>query len=135
MIGEAVLTPGLIAEARKLEPRSRSSPMRSRALATCLISAAARPIPLALEGALKLKEAELHPRRRLRAGRTEARADRAHRRGDAGDRDRAARRGVREDRVEHAGGRRRAAGGSSLIGEKRAAEEAVISSSSCAMPT
>jgi hypothetical protein len=46
---------------------------------------------------------QLHPRRGLSGGRDEARPDRAHRRDDAGGVHRAARRGVREDRVEHPG--------------------------------
>ena len=46
----------------------------------------------------------LHPRRGLCGGRAQARADRADRRDHAGDRDRAPRPRVREDRVEHAGG-------------------------------
>jgi glucosamine--fructose-6-phosphate aminotransferase (isomerizing) len=49
---------------------------------------------------------QLHPRGGLRRGGTEAWADRAHRRDHAGRRDRPARFRVREDRVEHAGGRR-----------------------------
>ena len=48
----------------------------------------------------------LHPRRGLCRRRTQARSDRADRRDHAGDRDRALRSGVREDRLEHAGSRR-----------------------------
>ena len=44
LVGELVATPGLLAEALKLEPRSRSSPMRSPAPATFSTSAAARLI-------------------------------------------------------------------------------------------
>ena len=47
---------------------------------------------------------QLHPRRGLSGGRDEARADRADRREDAGGVHRAARLGVRQGRVEHAGG-------------------------------
>ncbi len=47
----------------------------------------------------------LHPRRGLRRRRAQARPDRADRRDHAGDRDRALRPRVREDGVEHAGGR------------------------------
>ena len=48
----------------------------------------------------------LHPRRGLCGGRTQARPDRADRRDHAGHRDRAARQGVRQDRLQHAGSRR-----------------------------
>ena len=44
LVGELVATPGLLAEALKLEPAPRSSRMWSRARATCSTSAAARPI-------------------------------------------------------------------------------------------
>ena len=59
--------------------------------------------PIALEGALKLKEisyihAEGYPGRR-----DEARADRAHRRAHAGRRDRASRSRLREDARQHPG--------------------------------
>ncbi len=47
----------------------------------------------------------LYPRRRLCRRRTEARADRADRREDAGHRHRPARRPLRKDRLQHAGGR------------------------------
>ena len=50
-------------------------------------------LPVALEGALKLKEISLHPDRGLLGGRDEARADRAARREDAGRR--------RGDRIDH----------------------------------
>ena len=78
-----VLTPGLlVAEALKLEPASRAAcPRTSRGRAMCSISAAARPIRWRIEGALKLKELSLHPRRGLRGGRTQAWADRVDRRG------------------------------------------------------
>ena len=46
----------------------------------------------------------LHPRRGLCRRRAQARADCADRREDAGDRHRPARPGIREDRVQHAGG-------------------------------
>ena len=63
-------------------------------------------LPVALEGALKLKEISYIGDRRLRGRRDEARADRAARREDAGRLrgDRLA--GAREGRVEHAGGPR-----------------------------
>jgi glucosamine--fructose-6-phosphate aminotransferase (isomerizing) len=54
----------------------------------------------------KAREAEgnlLHPRRRPRRRRTQARTDRADRREHAGRCDRAVRPGVREDRLQHAG--------------------------------
>ena len=60
--------------------------------------------PIAMEGALKLKEISVHPRRRLRRRRDEARPDRPDRRDRAGDRGGAERRSVREDRVQPAGG-------------------------------
>ena len=59
--------------------------------------------PIALEGAPAERDL-LYPCRRLRRGRAEAWADRPHRRKNAGDRHRPARRSLREDRVEYAGG-------------------------------
>ena len=61
------------------------------------------------DGARRRAEAQgnqLHPRRRLCRGRDEARPDRADRRRRAGDRHRAVRAAVREDRQQHAGGAR-----------------------------
>ena len=61
---------------------------------------------------------ELHPRFCSRVNSSMGRS--RHRRSDAGDRHRATRRGVREDLVQHAGGRGALGGRLILIGDKQA---------------
>ncbi len=81
---------------------------------------------IALEGALKLKEISLHPRRGLCRRRDEARPHRADRRGRAGDLRGPRRRAVRENRVERAGsvGARRAGDPALRQGRHRQARQA-----------
>ena len=69
------------ARAPSRRPRDRRALRRQAVL---LLPRPPRRPPGRLEGALKLKEISLHPRRGLRRGRDEARADRADRRADAG---------------------------------------------------
>ena len=78
--------------------RSEREPQRALSRPRHQLSAGAR-------GRAQAQGNLLHPRRGLRRRRAQARADRADRQDHAGDRDRAARPGVREDRVQHAGGR------------------------------
>ena len=85
---------------------------RSRRWRTTLAAGArralSRPRHLLSDGARRGAQAQgdlLHPRRGLCRRRDEARADRADRRARAGHRHRPARRAVREDRLQHAGGR------------------------------
>jgi glucosamine--fructose-6-phosphate aminotransferase (isomerizing) len=110
--GRAALVDGLIEAPRPdgggADPRGgdRGSGAGGREGAGRALSRPRHQLPA---GAGRRAEAEgdqLHPRRGLRGGRAEARADRPDRRERAGDRHRAARRGVREDRLEHAGGGR-----------------------------
>ena len=86
------------ARRREARPCGRARPRRALPWSRHGLSAGARRRAQA-------QGIELHPRRRLCRGRTQARADRAYRRLDAGDRHRPARRGVRKDIVQHAGGR------------------------------
>ena len=104
LVAELVATPGLLAQALKLEPRAEKLAQGNRARPRRSLSGARHGLSAGAGGRAKTQGIELHPRRRLRRGRAEARAYRAYRRIDAGDRHRAARRGVREDGVQHAGG-------------------------------
>ena len=95
------LNDALGARAADRADRARSRQMPRRALS--------RPRHELSAGARRRAEAQgnfLHPCRGLCGGRAQARPDRADRRKHAGDRDRAARQGVREDRLQHAGSRR-----------------------------
>ena len=90
--------PGLVARALALEPQIAEMARDLRAGAR---RALPRPRADVSAGAGRRAEAQgdqLHPRRRLCGGRDEARADRADRRGRAGDRARALRRALRQDR-------------------------------------
>ena len=93
--------PGADAGAADREARPRSRQGARRALS--------RPRHQLSDRAGRRAQAQgnlLHPCRGLRRRRAQARADRADRRDHAGDRDRAARPGVREDRLQHGGGGR-----------------------------
>ncbi len=98
--------PRLMAAALATEPQIEKL---ARDIAKSQGRALSRPRHQLSAGAGRRAEAEgnlLHPRRRLRRRRTQARADRADRREHAGGGDRAVRPGVREDRLQHAGSRR-----------------------------
>ena len=86
------------ADDRAARARSRQEPRR----------ALSRPRHQLSAGARRRAQAQgnfLHPRRRLCRRRAQARSHCADRRDHAGDRDRAVRPRVREDRLQHAGGR------------------------------
>ena len=106
LVGELVATPGLLAEALKLEPIGREAGPCDRARPRRALPRPRHGLSAGAGRRAETQGIELHPRGRLCSGRTQARADRAHRRSDAGDRHRATRRGVRKDGVQHAGGRR-----------------------------
>ena len=92
---------GAVARAADREARARSLQGARRALS--------RPRHQLPDRARRRAQAQgnlLYPRRGLCRRRAQARADRADRRDHAGDRDRAARPRVREDRVQHGGGGR-----------------------------
>ena len=92
---------GAGARAADREARARSRQGARRAL-----SRPRHQLPDRAGGRAEAEGNLLYSCRRLCRRRAQARADRADRRDHAGDRDRAARPGVREDRVEHAGGGR-----------------------------
>ena len=85
------------AEDREPRPRARQGARRA-------LSRPRHQLPDRARGRAQAQGNLLHPRRGLCRRRAQARADRADRRGHAGDRHRAARPRVREDRVQHAGG-------------------------------
>jgi len=121
----------LLAQALKLEPAVEQIATSSRAPATFSISART-PIPSARGRSSSRSSAISTPR--LCGGRIEARADRADRRGHAGDRPRAEGRGSKRP-SQHAGSRR-ARRRIILIGERHAADEAALDLESfLAMPT
>ena len=97
--------PLLLEQTLKLRRRrSRRSPARFHTRTRLPVPRPRHQLP---DRARRRAEAEgdlLHPRRGLSGRRDEARADRAHRRADAGRRDRAARRRLREDDRQHPGG-------------------------------
>ena len=124
LLAELVLTPGLLAEALKLEPAEKALAhaiaRARRALSRPRHSLSAR----ARRGA-EAEGAQLHSRRRLCRRRIEAWADRADRRIDAGLRHRAAR-AVFEKTVSNMQEVAARGGRLILIGEKLAAEEASV---------
>ncbi len=106
LVRALIEVPRLMTEALRARAAHRAARAHARAQPRRALSRPRHVIP---DRARRRAEAEgnlLHPRRRLCGGRAQARADRADRRDHAGRRHRAVRPGVREDRVQHAGGRR-----------------------------
>ena len=98
--------PRLMSDALTTELADREARAQDRKIPRRALSRPRHQLPA---GARRRAEAEgnlLHPRRGLCRRRAQARPDRADRRDHAGRRDRALRPRVREDRLQHAGGRR-----------------------------
>ena len=105
LVRALIEVPRLMAEALKLEPHDRAARARSRQEPRRALSRPRHQLSARAGRRAQAQGDFLHPRRRLCRRRAQAWPDRADRRDDAGDRDRAARSRVREDRLQHAGGR------------------------------
>ena len=90
LVRELIAVPGLMAEAVKHEAQVEHLARELGKVRDVLYLGRGTSYPLAMEGALKLKELSYIHAEGYAAGRTEAWPDRADRRGDAGHRHRAA---------------------------------------------
>ena len=106
LVHALIEVPRLMAEALKLEPQIERLAQDLAKVRDVLYLGRGTSFPIALEGALKLKEISYIHAEGYAAGELKHGPDRADRRDHAGDRDRAVRPRVRENRVEHAGGGR-----------------------------
>ena len=101
-----VEVPRLMAEALALEPAIEKLARDLASSKDVLYLGPRHELPAGAGRRAQAQGDLLHPRRGLRGRRAQARADRADRRDHAGDRDRALRPGLRQDRLQHGGGRR-----------------------------
>ena len=106
LVHALIEVPRLMAEALTLEPQIEHLARDLAKSRDVLYLGRGTSYPLALEGALKLKEISYIHAEGYAAGRAQAWSDRADRREHAGDRDRAVRSRFRQDAFQHAGGRR-----------------------------
>ena len=95
--------PRHLTDALALEPQIEAARPRSGEIARRALSRPRHELPDRARRRAQAQGNLLHPRRGLRGWRTQARPDRARRRNHAGDRDRALRPCLRQDRFQHAG--------------------------------
>ena len=106
LVGDLIAVPGLMAEAIKHEGQVEHLARELGKVRDVLYLGRGTSFPLAMEGALKLKELSYIHAEGYAAGELKHGPIALDRRGHAGHRHRPARRGLREDGLQHAGGLR-----------------------------